>query len=104
MVVLSRWSWRIFNSIQVKFLLPPYAPLPEWGGFCTAVPDIPGKHTGIREPGLTEMLLEGQGAVGSWFRGVGRICPVSCERRVESCRRSSSLGADNLCVSRPHFE
>lgn len=47
-VVLGWWSWRIFDLIQVKLLLPPYVPLPERDGFCTVVLDILGNHAGIR--------------------------------------------------------
>lgn len=42
--VLSRLSWRVFDLIQVKLLLPPYASLLERGGFCTVLLDIPSKH------------------------------------------------------------
>jgi len=76
-VVLVRHSWRTFDFIQVKLLLPPYAPFWEQDGFSTAVLAVAGRHAGVRELGLTEMLPGAHGAASSWFRSAGKIFPVS---------------------------
>lgn len=81
------------DFIQVKFLLPLYNPFLEWDVFYTAVLEIPCKHAGIRELGLTKMLLEGHRAPGSWFGGLGRIYLASAEWRVVSCPERPAFGS-----------